>query len=118
MEQNQIALKYKARPTAATPTDIILSRHYPMVTLQVENLPDELYRSIQSLATARSVTLNDAVIQLLTQAIQPDVTDTQQAQVLKESSAALARIRSRPRVNPLDFGLPDSTQMIREDRNR
>ncbi|MGC1309164.1 MAG: hypothetical protein WA885_18210 [Phormidesmis sp.] len=35
-----------------------------MATLQVENLPDELYRSIQSLSAARSVTLNDAVIQL------------------------------------------------------
>lgn len=79
---------------------------------------DELYRFIQSLVAARSVTLNDAVIQLLTQAIRPEAANTHQAQVLKESSEALARIRSRPRVNPLDFGLPDSTQMIREDRNK
>ena len=89
-----------------------------MATLQVENLPDELYHSIQSLAAARSLTLNDAVIHLLTKAIQPDAANTHQAQVLKETSEALARIRSRPRVNPLDFGLPDSTEMIRADRNR
>jgi predicted HTH domain antitoxin len=31
---------------------------------------------------------------------------------------ALARIRSRPRANPLDVGLPDSTALIREDRDR
>lgn len=89
-----------------------------MATLQIENLPDELYRSIQSLAVAKSVTLNDAVIEILAQAIQPGSTNARQAQAFKESSEALARIRDRPRVNPLDFGLPDSTQMIREDRDR
>lgn len=31
---------------------------------------------------------------------------------------ALARIRSRPRINPVEFNLPDSTVMIREDRDR
>jgi antitoxin (DNA-binding transcriptional repressor) of toxin-antitoxin stability system len=34
------------------------------------------------------------------------------------SAEALARIRSRSRVNPLEFGLPDSTVLIQEDRNR
>lgn len=34
------------------------------------------------------------------------------------TAAALARIRSRPRVNPLKLGLPDSTELIREDRER
>ncbi|NER78897.1 MAG: hypothetical protein F6K42_04830 [Leptolyngbya sp. SIO1D8] len=28
---------------------------------------------------------------------------------------ALARIRSRPRVNPTEFGMPDSTIFIRDD---
>jgi hypothetical protein len=37
---------------------------------------------------------------------------------LQQSTAALARIRSRPRVDPQDFGLPDSTDLIREDRDR
>lgn len=30
----------------------------------------------------------------------------------------LARIRRRPRVNPLEFDLPDSNDLIREDRER
>jgi antitoxin (DNA-binding transcriptional repressor) of toxin-antitoxin stability system len=34
------------------------------------------------------------------------------------SAEALTRIRSRPRINPLEFGLPDSTVLINEDRNR
>ncbi|MEM1254105.1 MAG: hypothetical protein AAGI69_16865 [Cyanobacteria bacterium P01_H01_bin.21] len=33
-------------------------------------------------------------------------------------SEILARIRSRPRVDPLEFDLPDSTDLIREDRER
>ena len=31
---------------------------------------------------------------------------------------ALARIRSRPRVNPTELRLPDSTILIREERDR
>jgi predicted HTH domain antitoxin len=34
------------------------------------------------------------------------------------TAAALARIRSRPRRNPIHAGLPDSTALIREDRDR
>ncbi|MEA5503243.1 hypothetical protein VB735_09005 [Halotia wernerae UHCC 0503] len=30
----------------------------------------------------------------------------------------LEESRQRRRANPADFGLPDSTEMIREDRNR
>lgn len=33
-------------------------------------------------------------------------------------SEILTRIRRRPRVNPLEFGLPDSNDLIREDRER
>jgi hypothetical protein len=40
------------------------------------------------------------------------------ANLQKLSAEALARIRSRPRVNPTDFGLPDSTDLVREDRDR
>jgi prevent-host-death family protein len=34
------------------------------------------------------------------------------------SAEALHRIQSRPRVNALEFGLPDSTVLIQEDRER
>lgn len=41
------------------------------------------------------------------------------AELVRDQSAeALSRIRSRPRVNPLDVGLIDSTILIREDRDR
>lgn len=34
------------------------------------------------------------------------------------SAETLTRIRSRPRINPLELGLPDSTVLIQGDRNR
>jgi antitoxin (DNA-binding transcriptional repressor) of toxin-antitoxin stability system len=37
---------------------------------------------------------------------------------LTRSAEALTRIRSRPRINPLEFGLPDSTALLQADRNR
>jgi hypothetical protein len=40
------------------------------------------------------------------------------ANLQKSTAETLARIRSRPRVNPTDFGLPDSTDLIRGDRDR
>jgi len=36
----------------------------------------------------------------------------------KATPKILAEIRSRRHVNPADFGLPDSTELIREDRDR
>lgn len=89
-----------------------------MATLQIENLPDELYNSIQILAAENNLTLNEAVIRLLKQGFQPnEIKMTQEGQI-KSMSEILQKIRSRLRVNPIDFGLPDTTVLIREDRNR
>jgi len=89
-----------------------------MATLQIENLPDELYSRIQSLASDKNVTLNEAVIHLLKQSFESDKVTINQVQESQPMSAILKRIRSRPRVNPRDFGLMDSTVLIGEDRNR
>lgn len=89
-----------------------------MATLQIENLPDELYSRIQCLASDKNVTFNEAVIHLLKQSFESDKVMINQAQESQPMSAILQRIRSRPRVNPSDFGLMDSTVLIREDRNR
>ncbi|MBE9183933.1 MAG: hypothetical protein WBA89_16010 [Microcoleus sp.] len=89
-----------------------------MATLQIENLPDELYSRIQYLASEKNLTLNEAVIRLLKQSFESDKVTIDRAQESKPMSAILQRIRSRPRVNPRDFGLMDSTILIGEDRNR
>ena len=89
-----------------------------MATLQIENLPDELYSRIQCLASAKNLTLNEAVIRLLKRSFESDKVTLDLAQENQPMSAIIQRIRSRPRVNPSDFGLMDSTILIAEDRNR
>jgi len=84
-----------------------------MNSLQIENLPDDLYGRIKFLAEEKNFSINEAVIHLLIQAVQP----TEHAKV-KPMSEVLSEIRSRPRVNPAEFGLLDSTVLIREDRDR
>lgn len=45
-------------------------------------------------------------------------TDPTPEEKRKATSRILAGIRGRGRINPTDFGLPDSTELIREDRQR
>ncbi|MBC6419753.1 MAG: hypothetical protein GDA44_13815 [Prochloron sp. SP5CPC1] len=89
-----------------------------MTTIQIENVPDELYNHIQSLAAEKNLTLNGAVIHLLQYAFQTDAPKMLQERPVLPMSEILQRIRSRTKVQPINFGLPDSTVLIREDRNR
>ncbi|MEH1924611.1 FitA-like ribbon-helix-helix domain-containing protein [Nostoc sp.] len=88
-----------------------------MATLYVRNLPDDLYAKLQELAVSQHRSINAQVITLLEQALKTEaqqIEDQKQQNVLK----VLEESRQRRRVNPADFGLPDSTEMIREDRDR
>ncbi|MBN3883074.1 MAG: Arc family DNA-binding protein [Nostoc sp.] len=88
-----------------------------MATLYVRNLPDDLYAKLQELAASEHRSINAQVITLLEQALKTEaqqIEDQKQQNVLK----VLEESRQRRRVNPADFGLPDSTQLIREDRDR
>lgn len=88
-----------------------------MATLYVRNLPDDLYAKLQELAASQHRSINAQVITLLEQVLKTEaqqIEDQKQQNVLK----VLEGSRQRRRVNPADFGLPDSTQLIREDRDR
>lgn len=89
-----------------------------MATLQIDNLPEDVYSNLQNLANQKNLTLNEAVIHLLKQAVQSDNVNVIQDQQARSIVEVLTRIRSRPRVNPIDSGLLDSTILIRNDRNR
>lgn len=89
-----------------------------MATLYLENIPDELYEKLQQLAAAQNRSIDAQAITLLETALQ---TQTKQAQGEAPNQYVieiLAESRRRRRVNPSDFGLPDSTILIREDRDR
>ncbi|MBG1270659.1 Arc family DNA-binding protein [Nostoc sp. WHI] len=89
-----------------------------MATLYVRNLPDDLYAKLQELAVSQHRSINAQVITLLEQALTTETQQTEEQRrqnvpkLLEESN------RDRRRLNPADFGLPDSTELIREDRNR
>ena len=80
-----------------------------MATLHVRNIPDELYDRIRERAEAGSRSLSAEVVMLLTEAVEerePGV------------GTLLADIRRRRRFRPAAAGAPDSTTLLREDRER
>lgn len=88
-----------------------------MATLHIRNVPDDLYARLQQLASSQNRSISAQLIILLESALTPE---TQQSQSEKPKSITeiLVQSRRRRRVNPADFGLPDSTTLIREDRDR
>ncbi|MDB9519411.1 DUF5615 family PIN-like protein [Roseofilum reptotaenium CS-1145] len=60
----------------------------------------------------------EAVIHVLAQSLDANHTITEPVPEMESMSDILHRIRSRPRVNPEEFGLRDSMVLIREDRDR
>jgi plasmid stability protein len=80
-----------------------------MATLHVRNIPESLYEQIRARAEARSRSLSAEVVVLLTRALEDDRPSP--AEVLEE-------IRRRRSFRPAAVGAPDSTTLLREDRDR
>ena len=99
-----------------------------MAALNIDNIPDELLTQLEQLATENNCSVKEQAIALLKQSlnqpqrklkllISPEIDPTRE-QRRKAVPKVLAEIRSRRRVNPANYGLPDSTELIREDRER
>ncbi|MBC1236322.1 hypothetical protein [Nostoc sp. 2RC] len=88
-----------------------------MATLHALNIPDELYAQLQELAKAENNSIDAQVITILQNALQAKMQPTEDER-RKNVPKLLEEISHRRRLNPADFGLPDSTQLIREDRDR
>jgi hypothetical protein len=99
-----------------------------MTNLILNNIPDKLIEQIEQLAQQNDQSVNEQIISILKQAVQQPPTplkflispetDPTWEERRKATPKILAEIRSRRRVNPTGFGLPDSTELIREDRER
>jgi hypothetical protein len=80
-----------------------------------DRLPKLLERGLQD--ALRETSRRGSIRQEATEEL--DASLSRSSDALKDlSHQALARIRSRSRKNPLDFGMPDSTALIREDLER
>jgi hypothetical protein len=88
-----------------------------MNNLNVITLPDQLYQQLQKLAESENDSIESQVVTLLQKALQEkqQQTETQRRQnvlkVLEESRLLREQL-------PNDIEWPDSTEMIREDRDR
>jgi plasmid stability protein len=79
-----------------------------MSTLHVRNVPDDLYERLRQRAAAQRRSLSAEVVILLSQAIEQKENGTD---VLQE-------IRGRRLYSPSAAGAPESTHLLREDRER
>lgn len=80
-----------------------------MPTLHVRNVPESLYERLRQQAQEQNRSISAEVIVLLDQAL----TGTQDSQ-----AELLEKIRRRRFFNPNKVKAPDSTTLLREDRNR
>ena len=80
-----------------------------MSVLHVRNVPESLYERLRRRAEAQRRSLSAEVITLLTRALEEEG---------QSPEATLAAIRSRRFFHPDSVGAPDSTTMLREDRER
>jgi hypothetical protein len=88
-----------------------------MNNFNVITLPDQLYQQLQKLAESENDSIESQVVTLLQKALQEkqQQTETQHRQnvlkILEESRLLREQL-------PNDIEWPDSTEMIREDRDR
>ncbi|MGH1393356.1 MAG: hypothetical protein ACRAVC_04885 [Trichormus sp.] len=88
-----------------------------MATLNAFNIPDELYAQLQELANAENSSVEAQVITVLQKGLQVKTQlteDERRKNVLK----ILEESRLRREQLPKDVEWPDSTELLREDRNR
>lgn len=81
------------------------------------NIPDELYAQLQELANAENSSVEAQVITVLKNALQTESQPTVDERY-KNVPKLLEEISLRREQLPKDVEWPDSTEMIREDRNR
>jgi len=82
-----------------------------MATLYVRNFPDELYHSVQSLASKKNMSISTEVISLM-------------EEVVDEKLRIQRRLEASARIEELDHLFKpsidgkDTTALLREDRDR
>ena len=89
-----------------------------MATLQIENIPEELYARLQELAAAQNSSISAFAIAILEAELSTE-TKPLSGKGKKSVRELLAEISRRRESRPTNMGMIlDSTALIREDRDR
>jgi hypothetical protein len=88
-----------------------------MATLHPVNIPEDLYQQLQELAKAENRSIDAQVITILQNALQTKPQQTEDERY-KNVPKLLEEIRIRRESRRTDVEWPDSTALIREDRDR
>ncbi|MEH2114255.1 FitA-like ribbon-helix-helix domain-containing protein [Nostoc sp.] len=88
-----------------------------MASLHALDIPDELYERLQQLAKAENRSVDAQVITILQNALQVKTQHTEDER-RKNVPKLLEEIRLRRESRQTDVEWPDSTALIREDRDR
>lgn len=80
-----------------------------MPTLHVRSVPDEVYDQLKSLAQVKQRSLSAQIVAMLERALEAEAWQEQQTHLLKT-------VRRRRYTPPA--AAPDSTELLREDRQR
>ncbi|MEH2422115.1 MAG: hypothetical protein V7K48_14705 [Nostoc sp.] len=88
-----------------------------MASLHALDIPDELYERLQQLAKAENNSVDDQIITILQNALQAKTQQTEEEK-RKNVPKLLEEIRLRRESRQTDVEWPDSTALIREDRDR
>jgi plasmid stability protein len=88
-----------------------------MANLQIQDIPDLIYSRIQALATEKNRSIDEEVINLLTQALQSENLDLVSTTSQSGSQILQKSISQRQELSAQHPWL-DSTDLVREDRER
>ncbi|MEG4984490.1 hypothetical protein QUB08_01725 [Microcoleus sp. BR0-C5] len=89
-----------------------------MATLQIENIPEELYARLQELAAAQNLSITAFAIAILEAELSTE-TKPLSGQGKKSVTEILAEISRRRESRPANMGMIlDSTALIREERDK
>ena len=80
------------------------------------NIPDELYAKLEQLAATENRSIGDQTVRLLEKALRSEAQHPGE-QPSRSVTEILAEIHRRREARPMDLGVPDSTALIREDRD-
>lgn len=99
-----------------------------MATIAIDNLPDNLMAEIERLATQNNQTVNEQIIAILKEGVKSQKpplkflvspeTDPTWEERRKAVPKLLAEIERRRQELPTDIQWLDSTELIREDRDK